>query len=136
MRVADRLSAFSSLSRPWMRQPPPPGIRPTFFTLRWAIWPGQWAMILCGLRLFSPFGSRNRRLPSPNRVRCLVTVRRLITSRVPPTPTPAPTGRDSQPLEDPTPWREEGLRVRQRRYRIRIGDSTVTAVTADTPNQA
>ncbi|MBL1093357.1 hypothetical protein JK360_29170 [Streptomyces sp. 9-7] len=37
------------------------------------------AMILRGLRWFSPFGPRIRRLPSPNRVRCLVTVRRLIT---------------------------------------------------------
>lgn len=32
-------------------------------------------------------------------------------------------------------WREEGLRVPRRRRRKRIGDSTVTAVTADAPNR-
>lgn len=32
-------------------------------------------------------------------------------------------------------WRQEGLRVPQRRRRKRIGDSTVTSVTADAPNR-
>lgn len=32
-------------------------------------------------------------------------------------------------------WREVGLRVPQRRRRIRVGDSTVTTVVADAPNQ-
>ncbi len=32
-------------------------------------------------------------------------------------------------------WRDEGLRVPQRRRRKRLGDSTVTAVSADAPNR-
>lgn len=42
--------------------------------------PGQWAVIFPGLRLFSPQGSMNLRLPSPSLVRWRVTVRRLIVN--------------------------------------------------------
>ena len=76
--LARSTARYWSESRPWMRQPPPSGIRPTFFTSRCTMCPGQRAVILPGLRLLSPQGSRNRRCPRPSRVKWRVTVRRLM----------------------------------------------------------
>lgn len=42
------------------------------------MWPGQRTVMFPGLRLFSPPGSMNFRLPSPSLVKCRVTVRRLM----------------------------------------------------------
>ena len=42
--------------RPWARQPPPGGMRPTFLTSRWIIWPGKRARIGLLTRLVCPVG--------------------------------------------------------------------------------
>ena len=63
--------------RPWTRQPPPSGIRPTFFTSTWTMWPGpagdDLARCPVGVRRH---GSMNRRRFRPEPAsRCRVTVR-------------------------------------------------------------
>ena len=42
--------------RPWARQPPPGGMRPTFLTSRWIMWPGKRARIGLLTRLVCPVG--------------------------------------------------------------------------------
>lgn len=44
------------------------------------MWPGQRAVIVPDWRSLSPLGWRNRRCPKPRRVRCRVTVRRLMVN--------------------------------------------------------
>lgn len=73
--------ALSEL-RPWARQPPPSGMRPTFFTSTWTMWPGRFATIVLGLRFVSPSGSMNLRRFRPRCASNLVTVRRLTITPV------------------------------------------------------
>ena len=42
--------------RPWALQPPPGGMRPTFLTSRWIMWPGKRARIGLPTRLGCPVG--------------------------------------------------------------------------------
>ena len=46
----------AALPRPWTRQPPPSGIRPTFFTSRCTMCPGQYARIRPGVFRAAPRG--------------------------------------------------------------------------------
>ena len=66
-----------SLPLPCTRHPPPSGMRPTFFTSRCTMWPGRLALMLCGSRFVSPFGSMNFRRFRPSCAKSRVMVRRL-----------------------------------------------------------
>ena len=61
-RVFAREAALASeLFFPCTRQPPPSVMRPTFFTSKWTMCPGCFAVIVLISRFVSPFGSMNRR---------------------------------------------------------------------------
>ena len=58
--------------RPWALQPPPGGMRPTFLTSRWIMWPGKRATMGLLTRLVCPVGSM-----SPRRFRSALSSHRV-----------------------------------------------------------
>lgn len=83
-----RLTArVSGLSRPWTRDPPPSGMRPTFFTSTCTMWPGRPRRSAAAPCSSHRPGRYLRRL-RPNLSRMRDIVRRL-------TPTPSRVSSDS-----------------------------------------